>query len=171
MGTIDPIDLIKLRFVEALNDGMPSILADSGRAAGNVPVFYTFPGDDLLGREAVFLDAARSEFSVEHLRAHVRRRTIRAEFEVIVQVIYQGPSEDADDSPDLPPQFLADRRCRELWSLIEARIADSSDLSRLGSPELVDVARVVRTVLQFGPHDLGPYSRLIATIAVEYSIV
>jgi hypothetical protein len=170
MGTVDPIDLIKLRFVEALADGMPVALNDSETPV-TVPVFYAYPGDDIFPLEGVFLDSARSEFSIQHLRANVRRRSIRAEFEAVVQVIYEGPSEDADDNPGLPPQYLADRRCRELWAHIEARIADSGDLARLGSPELVDAAQIVRTVLQFGPHDNGPYSRLIATISVEYSIV
>lgn len=167
MATIDPIDDIKLEFVARLNEQMPT-MADG---PDSVPVFYAFPGDDLLGKEAVFLSGSRADYSVEHLRAVTRRRTIRAQFDLAVQVLVEGPSEDTDDRSGPPPQYIADRRARELWSYIEARIAVVDDLARLGSPQYVDSAWVVRTELQFGTHDHGPWSRLIATIGLEYSIV
>lgn len=166
MATIDPIDDIKLRFVDLLNEGMPA--SEDGES---LPVFYAYPGDDILGKEAVFLSGARSDFSVDHLRATTRRRTIKAQFDLAVQILHEGPSEDTADRSGPPPQYIADRRAREVWSFIEARIAVADDLGRLGSPEFVDAAWVVRTELQFGTHDLGNWSRLIATIALDYSIV
>jgi hypothetical protein len=160
---VDPIALVKRQWATALQGEMPSLTDGSE----TVPVTYGYPGDKHVAKEAVFFHGGDTEYEVHSLRADRRRRLIHASFDVIVQVRQAGASNN-DEAQDDGPQFACDTRCWDLWQLIDEHIADEEHLA---SPELVDVAWVVSTRLEYGTYDLGVWSRLIGRIRFDARIL
>jgi hypothetical protein len=158
----DPTVAVKRRYAAVLADLMPT--ATDGD--GPVPVFYSFPGDTLCPREAVWLHGARTVIEQRVMRAQTRRRDLTVEFDVIVQVIAAQESEESD--PSESPQAAADERAFELLRIIDEQIATEE---HLGCPDLVDVARLTGTRLEYGLTDLGNGSRIVATVSFDARVI
>jgi hypothetical protein len=160
----NPITTVKANLRPALAALMPATTAD---ASVTVPVFYRYPGDATVPRECVWFHGSETTYAVTALRAGRRRRTLTVRFDVVAQVLLEGPTV-VEATDNTPLNYDADLRCDALITVVDEYIADEEHLA---TASLVDVAWVESTRQEYGVQPNGAWSRAIARVAFHARVL
>lgn len=159
-GTVagNPSFRIVRGYVAWLEGQMPNQTQPSGMAARKAGVYYSHPGDKVSDHALVWVENIRWTVETHSLRAGVRRRQILTQFDLVIGVELQGPT-DRDQL-----QYEAEELAHSIYQVIDLDIATEEHLH---SPDLVDVARVVECEVERGMTATGAGVRMTTTVEFE----
>jgi hypothetical protein len=159
-----PTFVVLKRWADHLAGLMPaSIVPTTGHPV--VPVYYSNPGDRVLGPDCVWFDRINDDYDVIPLKAGRRRRLITTTFQVVIEVFLEGPSA-ANDASSL--QYDCDVQAAAIRQVIDEDIADEEHLQ---CPDLIDVAKLVRGRAERGLTATGAGTRVVLDVSFDSRIL
>lgn len=161
-----PIAEVKYAWANALM-ALPEL------AAANI--HPAWPGLDLLHapeknadiKAAIWFGPSRSVYERHGLRADRQRRIVTCTFNVCIQVLVAGVSNDKAFAA-YPAALLAESYAYDLWQPIDEHVADDKHLS---SPSLVNFATVDGEATNAGFTDTGYGFELFMPINVNFRLL
>lgn len=145
------------RYVTWLRGHMPNQPQPSEMQPRPVGVYYSHPGDVHADMALVWVENIRWQQHIHSLRAEVRRRVVDVEFDLMVGVSLEGPTDDDE------LQFEADSLVASIVAVVDLDIASEEHLH---SPDLIDMASIAETTMERGKTATGAGAR--ATMTVEF---